>query len=107
MKKNIRANNVLLTIFILAFNTLNVQITYANNVFAKDQETYGNWSPSKFVNAGWSGYHIVAKITKEKNLVKYDCGDNCTRYHGPYCPDGDCKYIKNAVFFRQGTLLTG
>lgn len=76
------------------------------NVFTPNQNTYGNWEPTPFLDQGWAGYHIVSQVIKMKNLVSYSTGsgDNKSNYTvGPRCPDGDCKYKKQTSIYRVGT----
>ena len=73
--------------------------TSGSQIFHDDQISWGNWDPVKYLEAGWTGYHIVADNIKERNYLKYDCGDKCTRLYGPFCPDGDCKYKDDATIY--------
>lgn len=95
------------------------QVTYAgafsstmnsgSGIIAPDQVHNGNWSPSKYIATGWSGYHIVVKTLKQRNYIPYYSGESCDSkgscsrdkaYLGPLCKSGDCNFEKEARIFK-------
>lgn len=81
------------------------------NLLAPDQNTYGKWTPDKWIKAGWSGYHVIAETVQANRTVSYTrgSGDSKTTHWirnaqggSDLCPDGDCRYSKKAYIYQIG-----
>jgi|GEM_PF-4732267 len=105
---------VFITLFLLqsVFLTQTVQADFAaaldGNFVTPDQKTYGKWVPDKWVEKGWSGYHVIAETTEAERIVSYGCGDDDTCYlknaqgGSDLCPDGDCRYRTLSYIYQVG-----
>ena len=99
---------------VLAANTQPVpSAPTAGNVFAPDQQHYGNWTATQYIAKGWTGYHVISEVKQINNWVDYEyttttsCGKStCTETHhdwyGPYCKDGYCDKTMKTVVYKIG-----
>lgn len=87
---------------LLFFTLVNLSLAQrGSNPFASDQVSTGNWEASKYLKAGWSGYHISIRKTKQIPWIKYSYGDDNTRWI-EQCSNGDCQFKESGVIKRIG-----
>ena len=66
------------------------------------QHHYGNWSPAEYISKGWTGYHIISNVVKQKiygeSSHNGDSEDEAT-YWNPNCHGGDCPHSEDISIF--------